>query len=161
MVKQAGHILWSLLLLLGLMTELTLSVVHEVASQSQASLRFSQQVQDSSIANAILAQLERLPIPQLSSTDEVLWHPKQVGTKTACGERVHQASWLGSQCPQTQPAWQWWLSVEPSAENKVTDSDSALFKHHVEQLWWLRINVKTSAGATMIIQQQYRQTVLP
>lgn len=161
MVKQAGHILWSLLLLLGLMTELTLSVVHEVASQSQASLRFSQQVQDSSIANAILAQLERLPIPQLSSTDEVLWHPKQVGTKTACGERVHQASWLGSQCPQTQPAWQWWLRVEPSAENKVTDSDSALFKHHVEQLWWLRINVKTSAGATMIIQQQYRQTVLP
>ena len=161
MVKQAGHILWSLLLLLGLMTELTLSVVHEVASQSQASLRYSQQVQDSSIANAILAQLERLPIPQLSSTDEVLWHPKQVGTKTACGERVHQASWLGSQCPQTQPAWQWWLSVEPSAENKVTDSDSALLKHHVEQLWWLRINVKTSAGSTMIIQQQYRQTVLP
>lgn len=161
MVKQAGHILWSLLLLLGLMTELTLSVVHEVASQSQAALRFSQQVQASSIANAIFYQLERLPIPQLSSTDEVLWHPKQIGTKTVCGERVHQASWLGSNCAQVQPAWQWWLNVEPSAESTVTGSDSALLKHHVEQLWWLRVSVKTVAGSTLILQQQYRQTVLP
>lgn len=161
MVKQSGHILWSLLLLLGLMTELTLSVVHEVASQSQAASRFSQQIQAQAMVNAIFFQLERLPIPTLSSTDHVLWQPKQLGTKTACGERTHQTSWLITNCTHAQPVWQWWLSVEPPSTRTVVGSDSALLRHHVEQHWWLRVRVKTTAGQPLVIQQQYRQRVLP
>lgn len=161
MVRQSGHILWSLLLLLGLMTELTLSVVHEVASQSQAASRFSQQLQAQAMVNAVFSQLERQPIPTLSATDEVLWQPQQVGTKTVCGERAHQASWLGANCTQTQPAWQWWLSVESPFANTVAGTDNALLSGHVEQLWWLRVRVKTAAGQALIIQQQYRQRVLP
>ncbi|MDP1541332.1 MAG: hypothetical protein Q8K94_00315 [Moraxellaceae bacterium] len=162
MVRQSGHILWSLLLLLGLMTELTLSVVHEVASQSLTAQRFSQQIQAQGMINAVFAQLESLPIPAVASSAALLWHPQQANTKTVCGQRIQQSNWLGADCTQSQPAWQWWLGVEQAyAPAVATGTDSALTAHQLEQFWWLRVSVQTTAGKELIIQQQYRQTVRP
>ncbi len=157
MVRQRGHILWSLLVLLGLMTELTLYVVNEVATQSQSAQQASQKLQSMAMINAVFHHLDTLPVPRLSSAMNTLWHPSQSVSVSVCGAASNQQGWQGTACHEPKPAWQWWLSSESQVvQNTSTGTDLVLLSQYPAQHWILRVK-----AGRLSVQQHYRQTVLP
>lgn len=169
---EKGQVLWGLLVLLGMLTELALSSL-QLAAQEGISVRlFEQQLQDSQRLQVIAEQLSLLPVPLRSAQLSLLWHPLASTAQQGCGSAdrhsyveagnaasctVSSQSLLAS--ARTAGEWQWRLRRIGNDPALIDEgSDMSAFPGLQAQSWQLEVVLGGRAGApAQGMWQRYRQ----
>ena len=158
---QQGYVLWSLLVMLGVMTELAITSL-KVAAHEGIGVRLTEQRFQQSQWLALMAhQLERLPVPSRTDADkQQIWHPLRASPSQGCGrmeralltqERqnctaIHQPLLSAVHEPAT---WQWRLSVQLNHEAELQEgTDLAAFPMLKAQAWQLELISGNRSGTS-------------
>ena len=80
-----GQVLWGLLVMLGLLSELALSSLQLAAHEGISVSLFEQRLQQDQRLQVIAQQVSRLPIPKGSAGTE-LWLPVSGSVRQGCGQ---------------------------------------------------------------------------
>lgn len=158
---QQGYVLWSLLVMLGVMTELAISSL-QVAAHEGIGVRLTEQRFQQSQWLALMAhQLERLPVPSRADVDkQQIWHPLRASPSQGCGRMEHASltqEHLNCSAPNQplmsavyEPAtWQWRLSVLPNHEAELQGgTDLAAFPMLKAQAWQLELISGNRSGTS-------------
>ena len=158
--RQSGYILWSLLVLLAVMTELAISslllAAHEGLSVRASEQRFQQQ----QWLELMAQQLAQMPVPLRRSADrQQLWHPFQQAASQGCGRlekaQLTQASMGCGELHQPllatasrRAGWQWRLTLLSQPVVVQEGSDVAAFPMLQAQIWQLEVMTTGRSGAS-------------
>ncbi|MES3041531.1 MAG: hypothetical protein V4730_10315 [Pseudomonadota bacterium] len=167
--QQRGQVLWGLLVMLGLLTELALGSLQLAAHEGISVNLLEQRLQQDQRLQVIAQQMSRLPIPARSAAAE-LWQPLGEPMHQGCGQGG-RASYvaISQNCsepsqplltPQRQSGeWQWRLrriADDPAFAGE--GSDVAAFPTLQAQSWQLEVVVAGRAGtAARGLWQRYQQ----
>ena len=170
--KQRGQVLWGLLVMLGLLTELALSSLQLAAHEGISVSLLEQRLQQDQRLQVIAQQVSRLPVPKSSAAASELWQPVNESMRQGCGQggrasyvAISQTCSAPSQpllAPQRQSGeWQWRLSrVADDPALAAEGSDVSAFPTLQAQSWQLEIAVAGRAGApAQGLWQRYQQVV--
>lgn len=158
---QRGYVLWSLLVMLGVMTELAMASL-QVAAHEGIGVRLTEQrFHQSQWLELMAYQLERLPVPSRADADRLqIWHPLRASPSQSCGrqERVSLTQERMTCSPMNQPllsalsasaTWQWRLSPVPNHPAELQEgSDLAAFPALKAQAWQLELVTGNRSGAS-------------
>lgn len=168
--QQRGQVLWGLLVMLGLLTELALSSLQLAAHEGISVSLFEQRLQQDQRLRLIAQQVSGLPVPKSSAALTGLWHPGSESVLQGCGHGGRDNYIAVSQTCSTpsQPLlavqrqlgeWQWRLrriENDPAFSNE--GSDLAAFPGLQAQSWQLEVVVSGRAGAPVRgLWQRYQQ----
>ncbi|MES2909715.1 MAG: hypothetical protein V4688_11245 [Pseudomonadota bacterium] len=171
-VQQRGQVLWGLLVMLGMLTELALGSLQLAAHEGISVSFFEQRFQQDQRLQVIAQQLGHLPMPARSDATSELWHPASEAVRQGCGQGGRDSYVAVSQtcAASTQPLlvslrqpgeWQWRLmrlANDPALADE--GSDIAAFPTVQAQSWQLEIAVAGRAGAPARgLWQRYQQVV--
>ena len=171
--QQQGQVLWGLLVMLGLLTELALGSLQLAAHEGIAVSLLEQRFQQDHRLQVIAQQMSRLPMPARSAATE-LWQPLGEPVRQGCGQgggesrrasyvAISQACSTSSRpllTPQRQSGeWQWRLSrIADDPAFAGEGSDVAAFPTLQAQSWQLEVVVAGRAGmVTRGLWQRYQQ----
>ena len=169
--KQRGQVLWGLLVMLTMMTELAISSLQMAAHEGLSVRVMEQRFQQRQWLELLAQQLERLPVPsRASAVSQQLWHPNQLIVKQGCG-RYERAAITQSyrECfPADKPlldaehqaaTWQWRLSQRPDVVAQVQEgSDLNAFPLLNAQMWQLElVSVGRAVASPRGLLLRYRQ----
>ena len=171
--QQRGQVLWGLLVMLGLLTELALASLQLATHEGISVSLLEQRLLQDQRLQVIARQLGQLPMPAQSDAASVLWHPASDAVRQGCGQggrdsyvAVSQSCPASTQAllvPQRQPGeWQWRL-MRLANDSALADegSDIAVFPTLQAQSWQLEVVVAGRAGAPARGLWQRYQQVLP
>ena len=167
--QQRGQVLWGLLVMLGLLTELALGSLQLAAHEGISVSLLEQKLQQDQRLQVIAQQISRLPIPAMSSAAE-LWQFLGEPLRQGCGQgsRVSYVA-ISQSCsasnrplltPQRQSGeWQWRLTrIADDPAFAGEGSDVAAFPTLQAQSWQLEVVVAGRAGtAARGLWQRYQQ----
>lgn len=169
---ERGQVLWGLLVMLGLLTELALSSLQLAAHEGIAVRLLEQRLQQDQRLQVIAAQVNRLPVPARTAIATGLWHPLSDPVRQGCGEADRSAYTAISQTcsASSQPLltsqwqtgeWQWRLTRLANDPAVLGEgSDTAAFPTLQAQSWQLEVVVAGRAGALARgLWQRYQQVV--
>lgn len=171
---QQGQVLWGLLVMLGLLTELALGSLQLAAHEGIAVSLFEQRLQQDQRLQVITQQMSRLPMPARAAAATELWHPLSGSVRQGCGQDAREndsASYvaIGQACSasnrpllalQRQSGeWQWRLSrIADDPAFAGEGSDVGAFPTLQAQSWQLEVVVAGRAGmVTRGLWQRYQQ----
>ncbi len=168
--QQRGQVLWGLLIMLGLLTELALNSLQLAAHEGISVNLLEHRLQQDQRLQVIAQQLSRLPVPVRAAPAGELWQSASDSVRQGCGEggRVsYVAISQGCSAPnqsllaqQRQPGqWQWRLARIADDPSFVDEgSDVAAFPSLQAQVWQLEVVVAGRAGSPARgLWQRYQQ----
>ena len=168
-VKQHGHVLWGMLVMLGMLTELALGSLQLAAQEGISVGLREKRLQQVQRLQVIARQVSQLPIPARSDQPGELWHPASQSLQQGCGQG-ERASYVATRQLCSSPdqpllaaqrrvgEWQWRLM--PVTDSVMSDegSDVAAFPGLQATVWQLEVVVAGSGGkAVRGLWQQYQQ----
>lgn len=168
--QQRGQIVWSLLIMLGLLTELALGSLQMAAHEGIAIGLLEQRLQQEQRVQVIARQVSQLPTPARSAALSTLWHPASDSVSQGCGPG-EQASYvvISQSCsassqpllasPRQPGEWQWRLTrITDDTSHDDEGSDLAAFPALQTQRWQLEVVAAERAGnAARGLWQRYQQ----
>jgi len=174
MVKYAsgarGQVLWGLLVMIGLLSELALSSLQLAAHEGISVSLFEQRMQQDQRLQVIAQQISRLPVPHSLANSTELWLSVSDAVRQGCGRGDHdnyvainQACSSISQpllaSPRQAGEWQWRLrQVVDDTVFAGEGSDTDAFPGLRAQSWQLEVVSAGRAGApTRGLWQRYHQ----
>lgn len=150
--RQRGHVLWLLLLMLGLLAELALASLQMAARTGLSLQAMEAGLQQDARAEAIAAAVAGLPVPAAASHElpSPPWHPltAEGAVQTACaGAGPESYVALTENCSGTDglqsPGWSWQLARVTALSGGGSDgSDDQAFPGLFRQQWQLRVQVR-------------------
>lgn len=157
---QSGYVLWSLLVLLAVMTELAISSLLLVAYEGLSVRASEQRFQRQQWLELMAQQLAQMPVPSRHSADrQQLWHPLQQAASQGCGRLekapLTQASMGCGELHQPllaaasrRAGWQWRLTLMSQPTVMQEGSDVAAFPILQAQTWQLEVMTTGRSGAS-------------
>lgn len=167
---ELGQVLWGLLVMLGLLSELAIGSLQLAAHEGIAVTLLEQRWQQEQRLQVIAGQLARLPIPGRSLAPSTPWHPLSAGVRQGCGQELRVPLMHANQaCSASgQPLlgvrraageWQWRLQrIADDPRWGGEGSDESAFPALQAQHWQLEVVSTDRAGLkTQGLWQRYRQ----
>ncbi len=168
--QQRGQVLWGLLVMLGLLTELALSSLQLAAHEGISVNLLEQKLQQDQRLQLIAQQVSRLPVPLRAAAATELWQPVSDAVRQGCGQGGRTSYVAISQScsapnqpllapPRSSGDWQWRLTrVADDPAFAGEGSDVAAFPTLQAQSWQLEVVVAGRAGAPVKgLWQRYQQ----
>jgi len=167
---QRGQVLWGLLVMLGLLTELALGSLQLAAHEGVSVRLFEQRLQQEQHLQVIAQQISHLPVPKAVAAATELWQPASESVHQGCGQgdrdnyvATSQSCATPSQSllvsPRQAGDWQWRLKriVDDSATLNE-GSDISAFPGLQVQHWQLEVVAAGRAGSPARgLWQRYQQ----
>lgn len=167
---EQGHVLWGVLVMLGMMAELSLTCVQLAAQEGLSVSLLEQRAQQRQRMAVIAEQVAGLPIPARDSPVIEPWHPEASSVTQCCG-RDGGGSPLTVNTPcgsadlplLTQPRasgdWRWRLTREADDPAVIVEgTDMSEFPGLQPQSWQLQVVVAGRAGTRARgLWQRYQQ----
>lgn len=174
MASHRGHVLWVMLVLLGLLAELAVTSLQQAARSSLMTLTDERRQRRDSRADAIAMTLEALPLPSLrDAVPGSVWGPQQMAgdmSRQGCGQPL-PGSYLQPcdlpvagdlMAPALRPAgWHWQLLRLADDEAASEGTDPAAFPGLRPQQWQLQVVVTGRGGESMAWRYRYCQQAAP
>lgn len=174
MASQRGHVLWVMLMLLGLLAELAVTSLQQATRSGLMVLADERRQRRDARADAIAMALEALPVPAFRDVSERSpWHPRQALDDMAiqgCGAAA-AGSYLAAcelsaagdlLAPGLRPVgWHWQLLRLPDDEAGSDGTDLAAFPGLRPQPWLLQVVVTGHDGQSGAWRYRYRQQAAP
>ncbi|MEK6790051.1 MAG: hypothetical protein AABY68_14020 [Pseudomonadota bacterium] len=171
---QRGQVLWGLLVMLGVLTELALSSLQLAAHEGISVGLLEQKLQQEQRLQVIARQVSQLPTPARSAAVNELWHPASDSVRQGCGQGGRDdehASYVAISQTCSAPSQPLLAPQRPSGEwqwrlTRITDdpafaeegSDIAAFPTLQAQNWQLEVVVAGRGGqAARGLWQRYQQ----
>lgn len=168
--QECGQVLWGLLVMLGVLTELALGSLQIAAHEGISVSLFEQRLQQDQRLQVISQQLGGLPTPARSAAVSELWHPVSDAVRQGCGQGGRESYVTASQAcsapgqpllaRERQPdEWQWRLTRLTNDPVFADEgSDVSAFPAVQAQSWQLDVVVGGRAGSPARgLWQRYQQ----
>lgn len=168
--QERGHVLWGVLVMLGVLTELALGSLQLAAHEGISVSLFEQRLQQDQRLQVIARQLGDLPIPSRSDSASMLWHPAGDVVRQGCGQGSHDSYVIFSEAcsAPSQPLlakawspgeWQWRLTrLANDPAYAEEGSDVSAFSSLQAQSWQLEVAIAGRAGLPALgLWQRYQQ----
>lgn len=174
MASQRGHVLWIMLMLLGLLAELAAASLQQAARSGLMVLADERRLRREARAESVALALEALPVPvSRDASAGLLWGAQQAVDDMArqgCG-RAAPGSYL-TPCDLAvsgdlltadmwPPGWHWQLLRLPDEENDSEGTDLAAFPGLRPQTWLLQVVISSRDGQSAAWRYRYRQQAAP
>ncbi len=174
MANHRGHVLWVMLVLLGLLAELAVTSLQQAARSGLMVLADERRQRRDASAEAIASALEALPLTSLRDTEPgLLWDPQQDPEdrdRQGCGQWLtgryaQPCEWpvagdLIAPVPRAA-GWHWQLLRRADDAPGSDGTDLAAFPGLQVQQWQLQVVVTSRTGESTAWRYRYRQQAAP
>lgn len=174
MVSQRGHVLWMMLVLLGLLAELATASLQQAASSGLMALADERRQRREARAESVALALEALPVPaSRDASAGLLWGAQQAVDDVArqgCGRAAPGSYLTPCDLPVSgdlltagmwPPGWHWQLLRLPDDESEGEGTDLAAFPGLRSQDWLLQVVISSRDGQSAAWRYRYRQQAAP
>lgn len=152
LIKQRGHVLWLIVIILGSLAQLAIITIQQAAASGVSVRRIEAYWQREILVEHIALHLQGMPLLRLSSADQQeLWHPVAAPVRNGCASELKQ-SFLVNSC-DAKVRWRWQLVRDATAMES--------WPGVLTQRYRLSIEAFSASGSHSQWQYDYEQRSLP